>query len=157
MKTIWATIAAIGLLASVFIGVSACSLAIVALIVDDFYVPHWKPQPQKQLHVTKIISVIVGLLPLIFMFMTPNVLALSFFAKALRVSIAIVAVLAFYLPSFNNTKVANVALIGTTVLTTVWYLLGDPFGINDTYIAIFTPLIVILCGRIFTAKTISKS
>ncbi|WP_222845274.1 hypothetical protein, partial [Lactiplantibacillus plantarum] len=27
MKTIWATIAAIGLLASVFIGVSACSLA----------------------------------------------------------------------------------------------------------------------------------
>ena len=48
MKTIWATIAAIGLLASVFIGVSACSLAIVALIVDDFYVPHWKPQPQKQ-------------------------------------------------------------------------------------------------------------
>ncbi|MBA2916427.1 sodium:solute symporter family protein [Lactobacillus crispatus] len=157
MKTIWATIAAIGLLASVFIGVSACSLAIVALIVDDFYVPYWKPQPQKQLHVTKIISVIVGLLPLIFMFMTPNVLALSFFAKALRVSIAIVAVLAFYLPSFNNTKVANVALIGTTVLTTVWYLLGDPFGINDTYIAIFTPLIVILCGRIFTAKTISKS
>lgn len=157
MKTIWATIAAIGLLASVFIGVSACSLAIVALIVDDFYVPHWKPQPQKQLHVTKIISVIVGLLPLIFMFMTPNVLALSFFAKALRVSIAIVAVLAFYLPGFNNTKVANVALVGTTVLTTVWYLLGDPFGINDTYIAIFTPLIVILCGRIFTAKTISKS
>ena len=79
------------------------------------------------------------------------------FAKALRVSIAIVAVLAFYLPGFNNTKVANVALVGTTILTTVWYLLGDPFGINDTYIAIFTPLIVILCGRIFTAKTISKS
>ena len=52
------------------------------------------------------------------MFMTPNVLALSFFAKALRVSIAIVAVLAFYLPDFNNTKVANVALVGTTVLTT---------------------------------------
>ncbi|RVU73931.1 sodium:solute symporter family protein [Lactobacillus xujianguonis] len=152
MNVALASITAIGLLASVFIGVSACSLAIVALVVDDFYVPHWKPEEHAQLKVTKIISVIVGFLPLIFMFMSPNILALSFFAKALRVSIAIVAVLAFYLPSFRNTTVANIALIGTTILTTVWYLLGDPFGINDTYIAIFTPLIVMLIGRLFNKK-----
>lgn len=149
MNVVLASISAIGLLASVFVGVSACSLAIVALVVDDFYVPHWHPEAKKQLKVTKIISIIVGFLPLIFMFMTPNILALSFFAKALRVSIAIVAVMAFYLPTFNSTKVANVALLGTTILTTVWYLLGDPFGINDTYIAIFTPLVVMILGRLF--------
>lgn len=154
MNIVLASISAIGLLASVFIGVSACSLAIVALIVNDFYVPHWKPEPDKQLKVTKIISVIVGLFPLVFMFMSPNILALSFFAKALRVSIAIVAVLAFYLPTFRSTKVANIALIGTTILTTVWYLLNNPFGIDDTYIAIFTPLIIMCIGQLFTGKKI---
>lgn len=152
MNIVLATICSIGLLASVFIGVSACSLAIVALIVNDFYVPHWKPEAKKQLKVTKIISVIVGLVPLIFMFVTPDILALSFFAKALRVSIAIVAVMAFYLPSFNSTKVANTALIVTTVLTTVWYLMKNPFGIDDTYIAIFTPLIIMCLGRLFSRQ-----
>ena len=152
MNIIFACISAIGLLASVFIGVSACSLAIVALIVNDFYVPHWRPDETQQLHVTKIISILVGLFPLVFMFISPNILALSFFAKALRVSIAIVAVLAFYLPTFNNTKVANTALIGTTIFTTVWYLLGDPFGINDTYIAIFAPLIIMCAGNFFTKR-----
>ncbi|WP_294604161.1 hypothetical protein, partial [uncultured Lactobacillus sp.] len=152
MNIIFACISAIGLLASVFIGVSACSLAIVALIVNDFYVPHWRPDETQQLHVTKIISILVGLFPLVFMFISPNILALSFFTKALRVSIAIVAILAFYLPTFNNTKVANTALIGTTIFTTVWYLLGDPFGINDTYIAIFAPLIIMCAGNFFTKR-----
>lgn len=149
MNIILTVICSIGLLASVFIGISACSLAVVALIMNDLYVPHFKPSQEKQLKVTHILSVIVGLFPLIFMFMTPNILALSFFAKALRVAIAIVAVIAFYLPSFQSTASANVALILTTVLTTVWYLLGNPFGINDTYVAIFTPMIVMLIGRLF--------
>lgn len=148
MNVFWASLSSIGLLAGVFVGVSACGLAIVALIINDFYVPHWKPDAQKQLKVTHIVSIIVGLLPLIFMFYTPNILALSFFAKALRVSIAIVAVMAFYLPTFNSTAVANTALMATTLLTTLWYILGDPLGINDTYIAIFTPLIIMVLGRL---------
>ena len=86
------------------------------------------------------------------MFISPNILALSFFAKALRVSIAIVAVLAFYMPAFNNTKVANASLIGSTIFTTVWYLLGDPFEINDTYIAIFLPIIIMWIDNFFNKK-----
>lgn len=155
MNTFWASLSSIGLLAGVFVGVSSCGLAIVALIVNDFYVPHWKPEPKEQLKMTRVISVVVGLLPLIFMFYTPNILALSFFAKALRVSIAIVAVIAFYLPSFDSTVSANVALITTTILTTIWYILGDPLGIDDTYIAIFTPLIIMLLGRL-VSKMLNK-
>lgn len=150
MNTFWASLSSIGLLAGVFIGVSSCGLAIVALIVNDFYVPHWDPKPQQQLKVTHIISIVVGLLPLIFMFYTPNILALSFFAKALRVSIAIVAVMAFYLPVFNSTKVANSALIITTILTSIWYILGNPLGIDDTYVAIFTPLIIMVIGQLIS-------
>lgn len=149
MNTIAAVICSIGLLAGVFVGVSSCGLAVVALFINDFYIPHCHPQPDKQLRVTRITSIIVGLLPLVFMFYVPNILALSFFAKALRVSIAIVAVMAFYLPTFNSTKVANAALIGTTVLTTVWFILGNPFGINDTYIALITPMIVMVIGNMF--------
>ncbi|MGY5271544.1 sodium:solute symporter family protein [Lactiplantibacillus plantarum] len=150
MNTFWASLSSIGLLAGVFIGVSSCGLAIVALIVNDFYVPHWDPKPQQQLKVTHIISIVVGLLPLIFMFYTPNILALSFFAKALRVSIAIVAVMAFYLPVFNSTKVANSALIITTILTSIWYILGNPLGIDDTYVAIFIPLIIMVIGQLIS-------
>ncbi|MBP2058505.1 SSS family solute:Na+ symporter [Lactobacillus colini] len=148
MNIILIVICSIGLLASVFIGISACSLAIVALIMNDLYIPYFNPSQEKQLRVTHILSIIVGLFPLIFMFITPNILALSFFAKALRVAIAIVAVIAFYLPQFKSTISANVALIVTTVLTTVWYLLGNPFGINDTYIALLTPIVVMFVGRL---------
>ncbi|WP_125589990.1 sodium:solute symporter family protein [Companilactobacillus jidongensis] len=156
MSTFWASISSIGLLAGVFVGVSSCGLAIVALIVNDFYVPHWKPEPKQQLKVTRIISIIVGLLPLIFMFYTPNILALSFFAKALRVSIGIIAVIAFYLPTFDSTVSANIALISTTLLTTVWYILGDPLGIDDTYVAILTPLIIMLMGRLISKSFYKK-
>ena len=31
-----------------------------------------------------------------------------------------------------------------TVTTTAWYVMGDPFGIDDIYIALITPAIVML-------------
>lgn len=142
MNVIAAAFVATGLLAAVFIAVSALSLGAVSLIVEDFYVPHWKPEPQQQLKTTRIISVVVGLLPLIFASITPQVLSMSFFTKAIRVSIAIVAVVAFYLPYFTDTRGANISLIGTAIMATVWFILGDPFGINDVYVALLSPLII---------------
>ncbi|MFT8446606.1 MAG: sodium:solute symporter family protein [Liquorilactobacillus nagelii] len=151
---VWlSALVATGLLASVFIGVSAVALGIVSLIVDDFYVPHWKPTPEKQLKVTRIISLVVGFTPLVFAFATPQILALSFFTKALRVSITIVAVVAFYLPAFSDTKGANIALVGTTFISTAWFLLGDPFGISDIYVALLSPLILMFLWKMFETFT----
>lgn len=81
MNVFVAAFVATGLLAAVFIAVSALSLGAVSLIVQDFYVPHWKPEPKQQLRTTRIISVIVGLLPLVFASITPQVLSMSFFLQ----------------------------------------------------------------------------
>jgi SSS family solute:Na+ symporter len=35
-------------------------------------------------------------------------------------------------------------LIAATVTTTAWYVMGDPFGIDDIYIALATPAVVML-------------
>ncbi|WP_125565208.1 sodium:solute symporter family protein [Companilactobacillus insicii] len=153
-----ATIVATGLLAAVFIAVSALSLGAVSLIVQDFYVPHWKPEPKQQLRVTRIISVVVGLLPIVFASITPQVLSMSFFTKAVRVSIAIVAVVAFYLPHFTDTRGANISLVGTAIISTVWFVMGDPFGINDVFVALLTPLIIMTIYKLvmkLAHKTVS--
>mgnify|MGYP001188596335 CR=1 FL=1 len=144
MNVILAAVVATGLLASVFIGVSAVALGMVSLIVDDFYVPHWQPEPKQQLKTTRIISLLVGVIPLIFAFVTPQILSLSFFTKGVRISITIVAIIAFYLPHFTDTIGANIALLGTTILATAWFVFGDPFGINDIYVALLTPLIMVI-------------
>lgn len=159
MNVFVAAFVATGLLAAVFIAISALSLGAVSLIVEDFYVPHWKPEPKQQLKTTRIISVVVGLLPLVFASITPQILSMSFFTKAVRVSIAIVAVVAFYLPHFTDTRGANISLVGTVIIATGWFILGDPFGINDVYVALLTPLIIMGGYRLFvrpTAKAADK-
>jgi solute:Na+ symporter, SSS family len=55
-----------------------------------------------------------------------------------------VAIFAFYLPRFGSNRGATLGLLGATVTTTAWYVMGDPFGIDDIYIALVTPAIVML-------------
>jgi SSS family solute:Na+ symporter len=57
---------------------------------------------------------------LIFAFFVPALLKLSFFTRALRLSITLVAMFAFYLPLFGSNRGATAGLIGASVLTTVW-------------------------------------
>lgn len=138
---------ATALVASVFVSVSATALGLVALVVDDFYVPLRHPEPKQQLRMTRILSIIIGFLPLIFAFAAPQILSISFFSKAMRMSITVVALAGFYLPYFGTTKSANIALVGTTIWATVWFLLGDPFGIDNIYISIFAPMLFMaLCA-----------
>lgn len=144
---------ATALVASVFVSVSTVALGLVSLIVDDFYVPMRKPNSKQQLYATRIIGVIIGFLPLLFAFMTPQVLALSFFTKAIRMSITVVAAVGFYFPFFADTKSANVALIGTAVWSTTWYILGNPLGIDNVYISLFAPLIFMAICKLFDLIT----
>jgi SSS family solute:Na+ symporter len=88
-------------------------------------------------------------LPLIFVFFAPGLLKLSFFTRALRLSISIVAVIGFYLPFFNCNRGATLGLLAAAVTTTAWYLAGDPYGIDNMYIALITPPIVIFIERLF--------
>ena len=91
------------------------------------------------------------------MLFVPEVLKLSFFTRAIRLSISVVASIAFYLPVYKSTRGANAGLIGACVVTTVWYLLGDPFGINNMYVALITPAVIMVIDRLIpSAQTHDK-
>lgn len=140
------------LVASIFVSVSTVALAIASLVVKDFYVPYRKPTPEQEFKATRWLSLLIGFLPLIFVLLVPEVLKLSFFTRAIRLSISVVAVIAFYAPFFKSARGANAGLIGACVMTSVWYLLGDPFGINNMYIALITPAVIMVLDRLIPNK-----
>jgi SSS family solute:Na+ symporter len=139
----------ISLVASIFIGVSTVALAISSLVVRDFYVPYFKPSAEQEFRTTRWMAVVIGFLPLIFVFFTPGLLNLSFFTRALRLSISIVAVIGFYLPFFGSNRGATLGLLAAAVTTTIWYLLDNPYGIDNMYIALLTPAVVIFAEKLF--------
>ena len=136
------------LVASIFVSVCTVALAIASLVVRDFYVPYWKPTPERELKMTRLFSILIGVIPLVFVFFVPEILKLSFFTRALRLSITIVAMMGFYLPLFSSNRGATAGLIGAAISTTVWYLLGNPFGIDNMYVAAATPLVVMALERL---------
>jgi SSS family solute:Na+ symporter len=135
------------LVASVFVSVSTVALAIASLIMRDFYVPHYRPDAAAELRATRVISLVIAVVPLVFVFFVPEILRLSFFTRALRLSISIVAVIGFYLPMFRSNRGATVGLLAAAVLTTAWYLLNNPLGIDNMYVAAATPVLVMAAER----------
>ncbi|HEM7878096.1 sodium:solute symporter family protein [Burkholderia contaminans] len=148
MNPILAGIVTTSLVASIFVSVCTVALAIASLIVKDFYVPRFNPTPDVELRMTRWISLIVGFLPLIFVLFVPQILALSFFSRALRLSVSVVALIGIYLPFFSGKRGAVSALIVATLATTLWYLLGNPFGIDNMYVALVTPAVVLVIGKL---------
>jgi SSS family solute:Na+ symporter len=149
MHPLLAGVVTTSLVASIFVSVSTVALAIASLVVRDFYVPYRKPDPALELKMTRIFSLIIAAVPLVFVFFIPEILKLSFFTRALRLSISIVAMVGFYLPLFASNRGATLGLIGAAVATTVWYMLGNPFGIDNMYVAALAPLVVMAIERVF--------
>lgn len=148
MNVFLAGLVAVSLVAAIFAGVSTVALAIASLVVRDFYVPFYQPSAEGEFRVTRWLALGVGFLPLVFVFFAPGLLHLSFFTRALRLSISVVAIIGLYLPFFGGSRGATCGLLAATVTTTIWYLLGDPYGIDNMYIALVTPAIVILFERL---------
>lgn len=149
MNVYLAATVAVSLVASVFLGVSTVALAIASLVVKDFYVPIAKPTPERELQVTRLLSVAIGFLTLVFVFFAPGLLKLSFFTRALRLSLAVVAMIGFFMPFFNGSRGAIIGLVASVVGTTIWYLMGDPFGIDNMYVALAIPAVVIVVEKLF--------
>ena len=140
------------LVASIFVSVGTVALAIASLVVKDFYVPYRNPTPEREFKMTRWISIGIGFFPLLFVLFFPEVLKLSFFTRAIRLSITVVAIMAFYLPWFNSTRGANAGLIGACVVTSVWFLMGNPFGIDNMYVALITPAIIMVIDRCIPSR-----
>lgn len=147
----------VALVASIFISVSTVALAISSLVVRDFYVPLCQPTPEGEFLATRRMALLIGFIPLVFVFFAPGLLQLSFFTRALRLSISIVAMIGFYLPFFSSNRGATAGLLAATVTTTIWYLLDNPYGIDNMYIALATPALVIFIDKLFHWKAVSRS
>jgi SSS family solute:Na+ symporter len=147
MSPILAAIVTTSLVASNFVSVSTVALSISSLIVKDFYVPRYNPSPEREFKMSRWISLVVGVVPLIFVLFVPQILALSFFTRALRLTVSVVALIGIYLPFYNSARGACIGMIAATISTTIWYLLGNPFGIDNMYVALLVPAIVIFAER----------
>jgi SSS family solute:Na+ symporter len=148
MHPLLAGLVTVSLVASIFVSVSTVALAIASLIVKDFYVPRYRPTAERELRATRLISVVVGFLPLVFVLFVPQILALSFFTRALRLTVTVVALMGIYLPLFNSSRGAIWALVVATIATTIWYLLHNPLGIDNMYVALVAPAVVMCIERL---------
>jgi SSS family solute:Na+ symporter len=157
MDTPMAAMVTVSLVASVLVSVSTVALAITSLVMRDFYVPFRRPNSEQELRVTRYVALAVGVVPLLCVIFTPHILKLSFFTRALRLSIAMVALMGVYLPWLGSARTAVTALIVSGLATTAWYLLGNPFGIDNMYIAALAPAIVLALDRVFSNKTRADS
>jgi solute:Na+ symporter, SSS family len=148
MNPLMAGLVTTSLVASVFVSVCTVALAIASLVMRDFLGPWLKPEPAAELRMTRIVSLVIAFVPLIFVFFVPEILKLSFFTRALRLSISIVAVIGFYLPLFRSSLGATLGLLAAAVTTSVWYVLGNPYGIDNMYVAAATPILVMVIERL---------
>lgn len=147
-----AAVVTVSLVASVLVSVSTVALATTALVMRDFYAPWRKPGPDQELRATRYVALAVGLAPLLCVFFAPHILQLSFFTRALRLSIAIVALIGIFLPLVGSPRAAVAALVSSGVATTAWYLLHNPFGVDNIYVAAIVPILVLGGHRLFRGR-----
>ena len=147
-----AGIAVAGIIAATFVTILACTLGATALVMKDFVVPIFKVDEKKQIIWTRVISLVIGLAPIPFALFVPGLLKTLFFARALRTTVAIVAIFMFYLPHIGSSKSATVGLLLSVAGTTIWFVLGNPFGIDNIYVAAAIPALVMLGDRLFFQK-----
>ncbi|MDB5980426.1 MAG: hypothetical protein JWQ69_1441 [Pseudomonas sp.] len=146
-----AGVAVMGIIAVTFVTILACQVGTTALLMSDFIIPFVKPDEANKLKITRIVSILVGLMPIPFALFVPGLLDTIFFARALRTAIAVVAVFLFYLPGVGSGKSAMFGLMGSVVGTSIWYMLGDPW-FDDVYIAMAVPALFMTGDRLIFGK-----
>jgi SSS family solute:Na+ symporter len=81
---------------------------------------------------------------------------MTFLAKAIRASLSVLVLLVFYAPWFGTKTGALVSILCSLVATIAWFVMGNPFGIDNAYVALVVPLIIMglssMVERIRTGK-----
>ncbi|MFE6758140.1 sodium:solute symporter family protein [Streptomyces sp. NPDC057684] len=143
-------IAVTGLIASVFGLISALTIGASTLLLKDFYQPYFnkKNDEAKAVRFARLATLGCGLIPVVVALFASDVLGVTFLAKALRASLAVFVVLMFYRPSYGSRQAATLSIWLSLITVVGWYLAGDPFGIDNAYIAIVTPLLVMTLAQL---------
>jgi solute:Na+ symporter, SSS family len=143
MDGVTAGVVAAGLAASLFGTIAATSVATATLLYKDFYVRFVAKQAeQRSLNFIRITTIIAGLLPVVLAIYTPDILKMAFLAKSIRASLSLLVLLVFYAPWFGTRTGALFSILGSLVAIVAWFMMGNPFGIDNAYVALLVPLIV---------------
>ncbi|WP_260924450.1 sodium:solute symporter family protein [Novosphingobium sp. 9] len=139
-----AAIVVAGLAGSLFGTISALSIGTATLIYKDFYLPITGKtgDDRSSLMFVRVLTIVVGLLPIPLAIMSTQVVAVTFLAKSLRAALAVLVLLMFYAPRYGSKQGAFVSIILSLLGTIAWYLAGNPFGIDNAFIAVGTPIVV---------------
>lgn len=139
-----AGIVCVGLAASLFGSIAAFSVATATLLYKDFYVGlAGKARSERNsLIFIRVTTVVMGLLPIVLAIYTPNILSMTFLGKALRASLSVLVLFVFFTPSFGTKLGAFLSIMMSLVATRGWFVMGNPFGIDNAYIALAVPLVV---------------
>ncbi|PJI55301.1 sodium:solute symporter [Methylobacterium radiotolerans] len=143
MDDLLAAIVVAGLAGSLFGTISALSIGAATLLFKDFYHPRRRSEDgTSSLRFVRSMTVLVGLIPIPLAIFAPDILKVTFLAKSLRATLAVLVIFAFYAPRFGTPRAAVVSILVSLVLTIGWFLAGDPGGIDNAYVALVIPLAV---------------
>ena len=144
MNALEAGIVAAGLAASLFGTIAAISVSTATLLYKDFYARfvHASDDGWHSLGFVRVATIIFGLLPIALAIYVPNILQVTFLAKAIRAALSVLVLLVFYAPWLGTPTAALVSIVGSMVATIAWFLTGNPFGVDNAYVALLLPLIV---------------
>jgi solute:Na+ symporter, SSS family len=160
MDGVMAGVVAAGLAASLFGTIAAISVATATLLYKDFYVRFVTREDDeaRSLNFIRITTIVVGLLPILLAIYTPNILQMTFLAKAIRASLSVLVLLVFYAPWFGTKTGALFSILSSLVVTIAWFMMGNPFGIDNAYVALVVPLLIMslssMLERIRTGKIV---
>lgn len=144
-----------GVTASLFGTISAVSIGAATLIYKDFYLPLTgrKGEDRSSLTFVRVATIVVGLLPIPLAILSTKIIAVAFLAKALRASLAVLVLLVFYAPKFGTSRGAMVSIVLALLGTVGWYLADNPFDIDNAYLAIAIPIVVMTISHFFRDPT----
>lgn len=150
MDSFWAAVVVAGLAGSLFGTISAISIGTATLLYKDFYLRMFKGggNDHTSLNFVRFATIFVGLLPIPLAIFAPDVLKVTFLAKSLRATLAVLVLLIFYAPQFGTGKGAMISIVISLFATIGWFLAGDPYGIDNAYVALVIPLIVMSISHV---------
>lgn len=143
MDDVLAAVVVAGLAGSLFGTISALSIGAATLLYKDFYIPlRGDVEGRGSLAFVRAATIVVGLLPIPLAIYAPDILKVTFLAKSLRTTLAVLVLFAFYAPHVARPRAAFVSIVASLVLTIGWFLAGDPFETDNAYVALVIPLVV---------------
>jgi SSS family solute:Na+ symporter len=77
---------------------------------------------------------------------------MTFLAKAIRASLSVLVLMVFYAPWFGTKGGALISILASLVATIAWFLMDNPFGIDNAYVALLIPLVVMGTSSLLKTK-----